>query len=51
MYQTKFRGDDKKTYQIFGVPIGNEKTTRKLQFHPVVPVIKYYQKSYNSPCC
>ena len=23
MYQTKFRGDDTKTYQIFGVPIGN----------------------------
>ena len=41
---------DTKTYQIFGVPIGNEKSTRKVQFHPTAPVIKYHQKSYNS-CC
>ena len=34
-YQTKFRGDDTKTFQIFGVPIGNAKITRKVQFHPV----------------
>ena len=34
LYQTKFRGDDTKTFQIFGVPIVNEKITRKLKFHP-----------------
>ena len=25
LYQTKLRGHDAKKYQIFGVPIGNEK--------------------------
>ena len=48
LYQTKFRSDDTKTFQIFGVPIGNAKITRKLQFHPAAPVIKYHQKKYNS---
>ena len=43
MYQTKFRGDDTKTFQIFGVPIGNAKIIIKVQFHPVAPVIKYHQ--------
>ena len=28
LYQTKFRGDDTKTYQIFGVPIGNVETKK-----------------------
>ena len=46
LYQTKFRGDDTKTFQIFGVPIGNEKITRKVQFHPAAPLIKYHQKTY-----
>ena len=48
MYQTKFRGDYTKTNQIFGVLIGNEKITRKVQFHPATPVIKYHQKTSNS---
>ena len=30
LYQTKFRGDDTKIFQIFGGPIGNAKITRKL---------------------
>ena len=50
LYQTKFRGDDTKTFQIFGVPIGYAKITGKLQFHPAAPVIKYHQKIPNS-CC
>ena len=50
MYQTKFGGDDTKTFQMFGVPIGNAKIRRKVQFHPAAPVIKYHQKTYNS-CC
>ena len=50
MHQNKFRGDDTKTYQIFEVPIGNAKITRKVQFHPAALVIKYHQKIYNS-CC
>ena len=50
MYQTKFRGYDTKISQIFGVPIGNAKITRKVQFHQAVPVIKYHQKTSNS-CC
>ena len=50
IYQTKFWVDNTKTYQIFGVPIGNTKITRKSQFHPAAPVIKYHQKTYNS-CC
>ena len=50
MCQTKFRGDDIKAFQIFGVPIGNAKITRKLQFHPAAPLINYHQKTYNS-CC
>ena len=49
IYQKK-GGGDTKTYQIFGVPIGNTKTTTKIQFHPAAPVIKYHQKSYTS-CC
>ena len=36
-----------KIFQIFRVPIGNAKITRKLQFHPEAPVIKYHQKTYN----
>ena len=50
MYETKFRADDTKTYQIFGVPIGNAKMTRKVQFHPAASVIKYHQKTSNSFC-
>ena len=50
MYRTKFRGDGTKIYQIFGVPIGNAKITRKLQFHPAAPVVKYHQNTSNS-CC
>ena len=50
MYQIKFMGDDKKVSQIFGVPICNAKITRKLQFHPAAPLIKYHQKTYNSRC-
>ena len=48
LYKTKFRGDDTKTYQIFGVPISNSKMTRKVQFHPEAPLIKYHQNSSNS---
>ena len=50
MYQTKFRGDYTKTYQIFGVSIGNSKITGKVQFHPAVSVTKYHQKKSNI-CC
>ena len=50
LYQNKFRGDDTKTYQIFGVPIGNAKITRKVQFRPAGTVIKYHQKTSNSNC-
>ena len=44
LYQTKFRGDDTKIFQMFGVTIGNTKITRKLQFHPAAPVIKISPK-------
>ena len=47
---TKFRDDITTTYQVFVVPIGDAKITRKLQFHPAAPVIKYHQKTSNS-CC
>ena len=30
VYQTRFTGDVTKTFQIFGVPIGNAKITGKL---------------------
>ena len=39
-----------KTYQIFRLPIGNAKITRKVQFHPEAPVMKYHQNTSNS-CC
>ena len=42
--QNKFRGDDTKTHQISGVPIGNAKITRNVQFHQAEPLIKYHQK-------
>ena len=39
-------------FQIFGVPIGNAKITRKVHFHLEASVMKYHQKkkTYNS-CC
>ena len=40
---------EKKTYPLFVVPIGNAKIN-KLVFHPESPVLKYHQKSSNS-CC
>ena len=50
LYQTKFRGDNTQNYQKFGVPIGNAKITKKVQFHPEAPLIQYHKKSSNS-CC
>ena len=50
LYQNNFRGDDTNIYQIFGVPIGNTKITRKVQFHPAAPVMKYHKKTSNSSC-
>ena len=50
LYQTKFRGDDAKIFQIFGGRIGNVKITRTVQFQLAAPVMKYYQKISNS-CC
>ena len=50
LYQTKFRGDETKKNQIFGVPIVNAKITRRVQFHPAAPVIKYHHKISNSFC-
>ena len=44
LYQTKFRGDDTQNHQRFGVPIGNSKMTKKLQFHPEAPLTQYHQK-------
>ena len=32
IYKETFRGDDKKTYQLFAVPIGNAKSTEKYSF-------------------
>ena len=49
-YQKMFRGDDTKTYQLFAVPIGNEKITYEINFNPSESVIKYHQKASNS-CC
>ena len=50
LYKTKLSGDDTKIFQIFGVPIGNAKITRKVQFHLAAPVMNYHPKTYNS-CC
>ena len=50
IYQTKFWGDNTKTYQLFGVPIGNAKMTIKVQFHPASPLIKYHQNRSNIFC-
>ena len=47
LYQTKFRRDDTKIFQIFGVLNGNAKVTRKLEFHLAAPVMKYIQKKFN----
>ena len=37
-------GDNTQKYQILGVKIGNAKMTKKVQFHPEAPLIKYHQK-------
>ena len=50
LYQTKFRGDDTKIFQIFGVPIGNANITRKVQFYLAELEMKYHQKTYSSYC-
>ena len=50
LYQTKFRGGDTKTFQIIGVPIGNVKIKRQVQFHLAAPLMKYHQKTFNSFC-
>ena len=42
LHQNKFRGDDTKIFQIFGVPIGNAKITRKVQFRLAAPVMNYH---------
>ena len=47
LYQTNTRGYDKKTYQLFEVPIGNAKTTEKIQFHPAATMVKYHQNLSN----
>ena len=44
MYQTKFKSDDTKLFQIFGGPIGNSKIARKVQFRLAASVMKYHQK-------
>ena len=49
-YQKTFRGYDTKIFQIFGVPIGNAKRKRKIQFQPVATVMKYHKKTYNIFC-
>ena len=49
-YQTNIKGQEIKTYQLYVVPIGNEKITETIEFHPESPVLKYHQKSSNS-CC
>ena len=50
LYQAKFRGDTTQNYTEFGVPIGNAKMTKKVQFYSEAPLIQYQQKSSNS-CC
>ena len=45
LHQTKFMGDTTHEYQKFGVPIGNTKMTKKVQFRTEAPLIKYHQKS------
>ena len=50
MYQTKFGSDDTKTFQILGVPIGNAKIKRTVQFHQAALVMKYHQNKSNG-CC
>ena len=49
IYQKNIRGHDTKTYQLFVVPIGNEKITEK-QCIPAAPVLEYHKNSANS-CC
>ena len=39
LYQTKFRGDKTQNYEKIGVPIGNAKMTKKVQFHPEASLI------------
>ena len=50
IYQTKFRDNNTQKYQIFGVPIGNARITKKVQIHPEASLIQYHRKS-SSICC
>ena len=49
-YHTNIRGQEKKTYPLFVVPIGNAKITERIVIHPESPVLKYHQKLPNSFC-
>ena len=48
--RTKLRGDKTQNHQKFGVPIGNAKMTKRVQFHQESPLIQKHQKLSNS-CC
>ena len=48
LYQTKFRHDDTKIFQIFGVSIGDAKIIRKVQFHLAASVMKCLHNSSKS---
>ena len=50
LYQNKLRGNDTKTCQIFGVPIGSTKILSHVKFHPAALVTKYHQNTYNNFC-
>ena len=49
MFQISLKSQEMQTYQLFVVPIGNEKITEETDFHPRAPVLKYHQELSN--CC
>ena len=41
---------DKHTFRMFVVPIGNAKDVEEMKFHIYAPMLKYCQNTYNSSC-
>ena len=47
-YQIYIRGHDKKTYQLFVVPIGVSKITENVMLYLAAPVLEFHQKMSNN---
>ena len=50
LFQRHYNTQDTNTFKMFQVRIGNSKCAEIFKFHSDAPILKYYQKLFNS-CC